>query len=145
MLLLTAALVGCAPPPYDTGDGRPSIALLWPPAESAAAGCVSVAVDIQNFKVVDPADVSGEHVDGQGHYHVITPVGHDTCYHPVCLSDYTSLSADTQGELRVVMVDDGHQPVLDENDDPYEAAILFTFLAGTVCEGGEVVEDGGTE
>jgi hypothetical protein len=133
------ALVGCAPPPYDTAQAgtEPSITITWPPPESSATGCVIVTVDVENFALNDPALAAGELVEGHGHYHMITPSGYDPCFAPYCLADFTGMKNDQQGELRALLVDNTHQAVLDPDGDPYEASILFNFVADPVCAGGE--------
>jgi|GEM_PF-3025480 len=134
--MLTYALLllwGCAPPPYDAPSTDPAITITWPPAESTAAGCTIVTVDIENFDVIDPAMANGELVEGQGHYHVLTPVGYAACFAPYCVADFTTLAADQQGELRVFLVQNDHQAVLGPNGDPYEASILFNYEASPEC------------
>lgn len=126
-------LVGCAPPPYEAPATDPSITITWPPAESTAAGCAIVTVEIANFDVIDPALANGELVEGQGHYHVITPSGYDACYAPYCVADFTTMATDQQGELRALLVQNDHQAVLSPTGDPYQASILFNFEASAEC------------
>ncbi len=137
MLLLAAyaLLFGCAPPPYDAdvASTEPSISITWPLPETSAEGCVIVTVDIQNFTVVNPGDANGELQDGEGHYHVVTPGGYDACSAPYCVSDFTTLTADQSGELRVLLVDNNHQTVQDAGGQPYESSILFNFVANPIC------------
>lgn len=134
-MLLFSVLVACAPPPYEpvAADDEVSVAITSPAPEEAAYGCVIVTVEVQNFRLVDYEDPDHqEPVEGEGHYHVLHAGGIARGVDPWVLVDFSADVTSTEaGELKVVLVGNDHQGVLDDRGNPVESSILFTYEPGT--------------
>lgn len=152
-LSLALAMAACAPPPYEppvaadgTASTAPTVDIVWPPPESEVVGCAMVVVDVENFEIVDFHDREPQ-AAGEGHYHVLFPVGsstgYQTCLRPYCLVD---LAQANEGNisLEVQLAYNGHEPLLGEDGQPVADAQPIAFSRGACTEGGDDGDTGDT-
>ncbi len=145
--MLLTLLYACAPPPLDTGgpvDATPSIRITWPSAESEVVGCETVAVDVENFKLVDSGTASLEGVlpTNEGHYHVYHPGGYEACFKPFCPVDFSEVLSTTEPYLVAVLAQHDHTELTDDDGDRIEFTLPFTFKAGSCATGDGDTGDG---
>ena len=139
--MLLTLLLACSPPPLDTGgpvDTTPAIRISWPPPESEVIGCETIAVDVENFKLVDfsSASLEGELPTSEGHYHVYHPGGYDSCFKPFCPVDFSEVLATTEPYFVAVLVQHDHTELRDDDGDRIEFTLPFTFTAGDCATSG---------
>lgn len=153
MLLIAASLLAaCAPPPYvpadtsltggsDTGlSGELDIGFTWPPNEISVTGCVTVVVDYSGITLTDPKE-NPEPAEGQGHYHVSFADAYALCMAPYCLIDFDpDTDTATDGVTGLVtltaqIMDNAHQPILDDAGDPVSDTLFVNVTAGECAEG----------
>ncbi len=131
---------GCAPPPYDTSAdtapeiGDPSIQILFPTSEPDLIYCpvFTLVVDIDNLSI-DADKVGGDHVEGEGHWHVYDN-GEYISYETVA---WTAMPALDEGlhQLKVDLARNDHQPYIVDGQTPeYIAEITVGDVDG--CIGG---------
>lgn len=152
LLSLPLAMAACAPPPYvpaaaeAAASTAPSIEIVWPLPESDVVGCAMVVVEVENFDIVDFHDRDAQE-EGEGHYHVLFPVGssagYQTCLRPYCLVD---LAQANEGNisLEVQLAYNGHDPLLGEDGEPVADTQPIAFTRGTCAEGGGDGDTGDT-
>ena len=147
---MIVSLVGCAPPPEFQAVGGPTdpaVRIAFPPAidpsgsgpfqlreeEPGAGWLLFVAIDVDNFEMVDPYDQeNSEPVDGQGHWH-LEVFGEET---PVAGDAFTELEIIGEphavGDLvtvRAELKQNDHQPVLDESNNEVAATVEIQLAA----------------
>lgn len=134
MLALAAAVLatepGCAPPPLpeiDTGVAAPSIRITWPPPEASVSGCELVAVEVENFDLVE---FPGDPEEGRGHYHIYHPGGYRSCYKPYCFVDFSTVTTTNEPYFVAVLADSTHDELVDDDGDLIQDQIPFDFQAG---------------
>lgn len=130
------ALFACEPPPLPVADTTPSIRITWPPSESELTGCETVAVEVENWALVEfPREIGKE--EGIGHYHIYHPAGYNACYKPYCFVDFSSVASTTEPYLTAVLAYTDHSEVLDADGDRYEHQIPINFIPGDCASGGD--------
>lgn len=140
--LLLATLTACSPPPYtspDTGSLDPGILVTWPLPETEAIGCTVVTVEVKNFTLVDFTTHTTD-VPGEGHYHVVTPLGYTAVWTPYALISFETIE-DTLDNLSVEMVNNLHEPIMDPDGDGYEYRVPLHFMPGECAEFGAAPTD----
>lgn len=137
LLIGLALLVGCAPPPFST---EPSVRVTWPLPESTVVGCTVVTVEVENLALTDFSTEGIANVDGEGHYHVTTPLGYTAVWTPYALISFETI-AEADAVLNVQLVDNTHGALLDENGAYYEVDIPLHFVPGECTEFGATPTD----
>ena len=140
--MLMFALLACAPPPLPAEEpALPSIKITWPPPESEVVGCETVAVQVENFKLVEFPSAD-PNVEGEGHYHIFHPNGYTACYKPYCYVDLSGLASTTEPWFTAVLAYTDHTDVLDADGNRIEDQVPITFTPGDCTTGGDSGDSG---
>lgn len=134
------ALVGCAPPPLDGAfSTEPAVRVTWPLPETTVVGCTVVTVEVDNLELTDFSVVT-EDADGQGHYHVTTPLGYTAIWTPYALISFETIDPQ-DGFLNIQLVGNSHMALTDDQGDFYEVDVPLRFEPGECTEFGATPTD----
>ena len=138
--------LGCAPPPVgvDAAVAEPSIEILFPESDPDITYCpvFTVVVDVDNLEYSTEDRLGGDHVEGQGHWHLYVN-GEYIAYE---LKDWSTTPALEEGlnQLSVDLAQNDHQPYEVNGDVPtYIAEITVGDVEGCVGGGSPAAMDTG--
>ncbi len=139
-LFLLLIAVACKPPPpvqgIDSGQsGEPGIEIVFPtpdmvgnmPLNSNCEFEMIVAVDLDNFELINPSESDGDQ-DGQGHWHLqiaVPDLGYDVVFEQAgVISDKPSIQENDLLTIRAALQSNTHEELSDLEN--YQSIIEVT-------------------